>query len=878
MRRRIEWAIGAVFVVVVVLIVPIATFDGVTGPPQVDSTQEIASPDALFDLGTPYVLRETRVLPISSSPQGIADRDDPSGILTDDTLEAFLIASEGGMWVVDRPAETVPSGRIRLFGSEEYPTSDFLVPSGAALFAPASDGGLWIGFAVGDDGGEIVRRYSSAGELLGEYPLPENVFARSLSVAPTGELWVQVEESEVDMDTFASTYRSHLLPIAVGEDLTPAPDPRAGALEGNFIGFDGRLYSVSMESIPQGDDEERASVLTALAPDGTSVRFDIPPGYRPFEADSQGRVYCERLSDRRSQDSYHGSIGEGAFGATDVLILEAGDASATVPVAPRMGPNELTAVVQISAEGELLTVKREGDSIRFSILAPDHSENHRRADGELVAPDMGLIGGPSPLSGDPYRALDDVQRDYMSLIYAGLVRHDESLNAVPDIAVSVPKSGSGVSDDGLTIEYEIRGDLTWHDGVAVTGQDVVATWRHLSAPSVVPRGRPFPGFDNIESVSASGQRVTVTLSSPFGAGPESFFPYVLPGHLIDPALSSPNADLWTSPIGCGPYALTRWEESGLWQLQAHDASPRGQIGIETIHVRFAEAEDALLHFQSSTVPTAWSWVDPFMLSDLRRDGVGDLTRNPTGRWIGLLFNTDTEDLADPEVRHTFIETFPIDELNDSVLDIRDDDTTPSLFTRVPGSVSGVSPERLDTRDVSGLIDYAGGLRLGWPEIAYVQLETVEKAWSRAGIPVSRSSGLSDLYASWIDAGFLARDSHEIAEGVFPAYPDAGWGGVFDELDIPSRSNPHGIAVGASHDPVLRELYTQVRAEYDPARRQELSAQIQERLTTLALFMFERAEYRYSATIGSIEEFSPAPYPAGDFWNVESWEIAGGGDR
>jgi hypothetical protein len=237
MRRRIEWAIGAVFVVVVVLIVPIATFDGVTGPPQVDSTQEIASPDALFDLGTPYVLRETRVLPISSSPQGIAALDDPSGILTDDTLEAFLIASEGGMWVVDRPAETVPSGRIRLFGSEEYPTSDFLVPSGAALFAPASDGGLWIGFAVGDDGGEIVRRYSSAGELLGEYPLPENVFARSLSVAPTGELWVQVEESEVDMDTFASTYRSHLLPIAVGEDLTPAPDPRAGALDGNFIGF-----------------------------------------------------------------------------------------------------------------------------------------------------------------------------------------------------------------------------------------------------------------------------------------------------------------------------------------------------------------------------------------------------------------------------------------------------------------------------------------------------------------------------------------------------------------------------------------------------------------------------------------------------------------
>jgi len=875
-RRRIEWTVAVLFVVAVVLIVPIVTFDGLRGPQTEVPAQMESVAVEIFDLGVTYQLEDTRIFALSSSREGIADRVDPAGILPDDTLEAFLLDAEGGFIVVDRPTETVPAGRVRLFGPQAAPVSEFLIPSGAALFSSALDGGLWVGFAVGKTGTELVRRYSPEGDLLGEYPLPAGVLARSLSVAPTGELWVQVEESEVEMETYAATYRSYLLPVAVGEDLAPALDPAAGAIEGNFIGFDGRLYSLSMESIPQGEEaNEYASVLTALASDGSRTTFDVPPGYRPFAADLDGRVYCEELAIDRTPDRYRGSVGEGSFGVTELLVLDRNGMYARVPVEARSGTNALLPIVQTSDDGRILTVLREGESIRFSTLAPHPDESRSLADADLRDAEIGLVGGPMLLSGDPYRALDDMQRNYMSLIYAGLTRYDDSLTAVPDMAVSVPEPGAGVSDDGLTITYELRGDLRWHDDVPVTGEDVVATWRYLSAPSVIPRGRPFPGFDHIESVSASGQIVTVNLSVPFGAGPESFFPFVLPAHLLDSSVPSLNAGFWSAPIGCGPYRLTRWTADGLWQLEAHDDSPRGPVSVGTIRVRFEESEEALLALQTAPVPTVWSWVDPFMLADLRRDAVGQLERWPTGRWFGLIFNDDASTLADPRVRRALIESFPIQELEKNVWDMRDDDRAPSLFS-VPG-IAMPSGDAVDASvgvGTSTTFDYAGGLRFGWPETAYLQLETVEKAWADAGLQVDRSAGRTDFYVAWIMNGFLARREFEIAEGVFPAYPDAGWGGVFDSFDIPSRQNPSGVGVGALDDATLRQLFEQAKAEYDDDRRKELSAQIADRLVELSAFMFERAEYRYSARVGDIDGFAPAPYPAGDFWNIESWSVSG----
>ncbi|TLM67940.1 MAG: hypothetical protein FDZ70_10060 [Actinobacteria bacterium] len=99
-----------------------------------------------------------------------------------------------------------------------------------------------------------------------------------------------------------------------------------------------------------------------------------------------------------------------------------------------------------------------------------------------------------PASGDPYRSEGDGVRDLWRLVYAGLVTHDASLTAVPDLAAEVPdRANGGVSADGRTLTYRVRPGVKWHDGAPVTAADVRATWLYLQAGS--PRGSaaPVPG-------------------------------------------------------------------------------------------------------------------------------------------------------------------------------------------------------------------------------------------------------------------------------------------------------------------------------------------------------------------------------------------------
>jgi ABC-type transport system substrate-binding protein len=60
----------------------------------------------------------------------------------------------------------------------------------------------------------------------------------------------------------------------------------------------------------------------------------------------------------------------------------------------------------------------------------------------------------------------------VGLLYNGMFRIDDSLNVVPDIAAEMPTT----SADGLTWTVKLRDDVQWHDGTAVTADDVKFTY------------------------------------------------------------------------------------------------------------------------------------------------------------------------------------------------------------------------------------------------------------------------------------------------------------------------------------------------------------------------------------------------------------------
>jgi len=72
-----------------------------------------------------------------------------------------------------------------------------------------------------------------------------------------------------------------------------------------------------------------------------------------------------------------------------------------------------------------------------------------------------------------------------------------------------------VSEDGLTIGFDIREDVVFSDGVALTSADVLFTLDMIRNPEInAPRLVPY--YENVESVVAEGpHRVVFTLSEPY---------------------------------------------------------------------------------------------------------------------------------------------------------------------------------------------------------------------------------------------------------------------------------------------------------------------------------------------------------------------------
>ncbi len=126
-----------------------------------------------------------------------------------------------------------------------------------------------------------------------------------------------------------------------------------------------------------------------------------------------------------------------------------------------------------------------------------------------------------------------------------------------------PKGGQlasdySVSDDGLSVSFALKDGLTWHDGDDLTAEDVV--WS-------VETAQKLPGtinavfkatFDSIESISADGNVVNLTMKrlDPNVLLTFSQFP-PLPMHLLDgvnPAEFQQHP-FWQNPVGSGPYKI-----------------------------------------------------------------------------------------------------------------------------------------------------------------------------------------------------------------------------------------------------------------------------------------------------------------------------------
>ena len=158
---------------------------------------------------------------------------------------------------------------------------------------------------------------------------------------------------------------------------------------------------------------------------------------------------------------------------------------------------------------------------------------------------------------DYYNSAD---RDVDELIFSSLIKYDEKGLPQGDLAADW-----GISYDGLSYNFDLNPDATWHDGTPVTSADIAFTIDLMrSSESVLPDDlKEF--WNTIQVIPLGDQAIQFRL-------PEAFSPFmdylsfgILPKHLLGDLSYQEilNSSFNLEPVGSGPYQYERMiTESG----------------------------------------------------------------------------------------------------------------------------------------------------------------------------------------------------------------------------------------------------------------------------------------------------------------------------
>ncbi len=178
----------------------------------------------------------------------------------------------------------------------------------------------------------------------------------------------------------------------------------------------------------------------------------------------------------------------------------------------------------------------------------------------------------------PLLASDTASSAVTGLVFNGLVKYDQDLHVVGDLA-----EGWDVSDDGLTITFRLRRNVRWHDGRPFTAADVLFTYQRLIDPAVKT---PYSGdFEKVASVETPDDyTVRVRYKEPFAPGLVSWGMGIIPKHLLEHDDLN-HTTFGRAPVGTGPYTFRRWKTGESIELAANPDYFEGRPHIDRYYFR-----------------------------------------------------------------------------------------------------------------------------------------------------------------------------------------------------------------------------------------------------------------------------------------------------
>lgn len=247
----------------------------------------------------------------------------------------------------------------------------------------------------------------------------------------------------------------------------------------------------------------------------------------------------------------------------------------------------------------------------------------------------GIIGIPRFVN--PVLALSDADKDLTALVYSGLLKATPEGNLVPDLAEKYE-----VSEDGKRYTFFLKDDLEFHDGEALTTDDIEFTIRTIQDPTIKsPRRANWEGVV-IEKVNSS--EIAFVLKQPYAPFIENFTVGILPKHIWKNVLADEFSfsELNINPIGSGPYKISTVKRNSVglpthYVLRSSRNYALGKPYITEIVTRFYQNEKELLTALKGKTVQSGSGITPSSLNEVISPEV-KVIDTALPRIFGVFFN------------------------------------------------------------------------------------------------------------------------------------------------------------------------------------------------------------------------------------------------
>lgn len=466
---------------------------------------------------------------------------------------------------------------------------------------------------------------------------------------------------------------------------------------------------------------------------------------------------------------------------------------------------------------------------------------------------------------DPRLARDTSAARMQELLFNGLVSLSPNLEPQPDLATSWEFTSP------TTLVFELRPDVTFHNGEPFTAEDVIYTFTTLLNEELgAPRRSLYTPIESVEALDE--HTVQFNLSQPYAP----LLQYLDMGIVPHGAAAELGLDFGDNPIGTGPFKLESWEKGNQVQLTAFDDYYKGRPNIDRINISVIPDNNVrLIALESGDLDLIHSPVPPQDLARLQdsEDLVVETT-NALG-YTYLNLNLNNPILEDVRVRKALAHLSDRETISEVIFYGMDTPGESFLQPNTFYDTDEVTTYEYDPERAIQLLEEAGwtdsdgdGIRDKDGQPLAIELTTnvdpnrqqilefLQGEWAQAGIDASVRvyewpSFIADVIAGNYDISLIG--------WLLLTDPDRA---TFLQFHSEGDSN-----YGSYSNPEVDSLLEQGRSETDPEQRKEI-------YTELAQIITDEVPYIFLLNQGYVVMHDPdlegfEVHPAGSWKSLES---------